>query len=156
MAHATDGGGSIRVPANHCGVFGLKPTRGLTPGTQGAGMSVGHVVCQSVRDSALMLELLAGYQSGAPYGAGLGRDSFLALSQQEPRPLRVALNLTEPDVPINEDVSRCIRETAVLLEELGHNVEEAAPGIDYELLNAVQIASDMAAMPAGARTSNLG
>jgi len=148
MAHATDGGGSIRVPANHCGVFGLKPTRGLTPGTQGAGMSVGHVVCQSVRDSALMLELLAGYQSGAPYGAGLGRDSFLALSQQEPRPLRVALNLTEPDVPINQDVSRCIRETAVLLEELGHNVEEAAPGIDYELLNAVQntlIASDMAA-----------
>ena len=111
-------------------------------------MSVGHVVCRSVRDSALMLELLAGYQSGAPYGAGLGKDSFLLQSQQDPRPLRVALNLTEPDVEIDTEVVRCIRETAALLETLGHTVEEAAPGIDYDLLNRVQntlIASDMTA-----------
>ncbi len=148
MAHATDGGGSIRVPANHCGVFGLKPTRGLTPGTQGAGMSVGHVVCHTVRDSALMLELLAGYQSGAPYGAGLGNEGFLERSKRDPRRLRVALNLTEPAVDLDDDVRACITDTAMLLEMLGHHVEEAAPGIDYNMLNAVQntlIASDMTA-----------
>ena len=147
IAHATDGGGSIRAPANHCGVFGFKPTRGLTPDPSGAGMSVGHVVTRSVRDSAAMLDAIAGYVPGAPYGAGLVADGHLAASQQKPRKLRIALNLTVPDVEIDPDCRAAVLATAKLLSELGHIVEEAAPQLDYDLLNATQntlIGVDMA------------
>src|SRR5262249_32742570 len=70
----TDGGGSIRIPAAHCGLFGLKPSRGrvsLAPdaGEGWGGMSVGHVVSRSVRDCALMLDCTAGYEPGGPYTA---------------------------------------------------------------------------------------
>ena len=138
MAHASDGGGSIRVPANHCGGFGLKPTRGLTPGALGAAMSVNHVITRSVRDSALMLEAISGYEPGAPFGLGLPTTGFFAATLRSPKPLRIALNLTEPNVPVDEDVRSSVIATAKLLELLGHQVEEATPGIDYENLNAIQ------------------
>ena len=138
MAHATDGGGSIRVPANHCGVFGFKPSRGLTAGSRGAGMSVGHIVSRSVRDSALMLELTAGYEPGAPYGIGLAASGFFAATLRAPKPMRIALNLTEPAVVIDPEVRRVVLETAAQLEAMGHRVEEATPGVDYGQLNAAQ------------------
>ena len=138
IAHGTDGGGSIRVPANHCGVFGFKPTRGLTPGASGAGMSVGHVLTRSVRDSAIMLEATAGYEMGAPYGANLPKTGFLAATMTPPRPLRIALNVSEPAVFLHPDVERSVYAAAKLLQSLGHEVEEAAPGIDYEWLNETQ------------------
>lgn len=148
VAHATDGGGSIRVPANHCGVFGFKPTRGVTPGASGNGMSVGHVVSRSVRDSAAMLDATAGYEPGAPYGLMCEPGGYLGATRRDPGKLRVALNLTVPDVTIDPDCKAAVLRTARLLEQLGHHVEEAAPALDYQRLNEVQnilIANGLAA-----------
>lgn len=138
MAHATDGGGSIRVPATFCGLLGLKPTRGLTPGGRGSGMSVGHVVTRSVRDSALMLEVLAGYEPGAPFGLGLPASGFFKAVTDDPAPLKIAINLSEPRVDIDPEVRAAVVAAGELLDSLGHSVEEAAPGINYDRLNEVQ------------------
>jgi len=146
IAHASDGGGSIRVPANHCGVFGFKPTRGVTPGVSGPGMSIGHVVARSVRDSAAMLDATAGYEAGAPYGLFGEPSAYLAATRREPGPLRVALNLAVPATDIDADCKAAVLKTAQLLERLGHTVEEAAPPLDYARLNEVQntlIATDV-------------
>jgi len=138
VAHGTDGGGSIRVPAAHCGVFGFKPSRGVTPGVMGAGMSIGHVLSRSVRDSAAMLDATGGYEAGAPYGNHGATGGYLAATQREPGHLRVALNLQNPQVDIHPDCVKAVRDTAKLLEALGHSVEEAAPPLDFEQLNAIQ------------------
>jgi Asp-tRNA(Asn)/Glu-tRNA(Gln) amidotransferase A subunit family amidase len=136
--HATDGGGSIRVPANHCGAFGFKPTRGMTPGANGAAMSIGHAISRSVRDSAALLDVSAGYEAGAPFGLLPDQGGFLVASQRDPGPLKVALNLDSPEVEIHPDCRRAVMDTAKLLERLGHRVEEAAPSLDYVRMNDVQ------------------
>ena len=90
MAHATDGGGSIRIPAAQCGLFGLKPSRGrvsMAPdaGEGWGGLSAGHVVSRTVRDSALMLDCTAGLEPGDPYTAPMSERSFLEATVRPPR-----------------------------------------------------------------------
>jgi Asp-tRNA(Asn)/Glu-tRNA(Gln) amidotransferase A subunit family amidase len=99
-AHATDGGGSIRIPAAQCGLFGLKPSRGrmsLSPdaGEGWGGLSIGHVVTRSVRDSALMLDCTAGPEPGDPYAAPTPEHSFVEAISQPPRKLKIAMMLKD-------------------------------------------------------------
>jgi Asp-tRNA(Asn)/Glu-tRNA(Gln) amidotransferase A subunit family amidase len=96
MAHATDGGGSIRIPASCCGLFGLKPTRARTPygpdlGEGWSGAAVGHAVTRSVRDSAALLDVTAGPDVGDPYWAPPPAGSFLEEVGLDPGRLRIAL-----------------------------------------------------------------
>ena len=94
MAHATDGGGSIRIPARLCGLFGLKPSRGrvsLAPiGETLAGAGAQHCVSISVRDSAALLDAMAGGEPGDPYRRAAAARYFLAATQRAPGRLRVA------------------------------------------------------------------
>jgi amidase len=134
MAHATDGGGSIRIPAALCGLFGLKPSRGrvsLAPiGETLAGAGAQHCVSISVRDSAALLDALAGSEPGDPYSAPAA-GSFLAATQRAPGRLRVAF-MRKPvgGTPLDPVLVAAVERTAKLLEGLGHQVEEAAPDYD--------------------------
>jgi Asp-tRNA(Asn)/Glu-tRNA(Gln) amidotransferase A subunit family amidase len=151
VAHATDGGGSIRIPASCCGLVGLKPTRARTPlgpdvGEGWGGMSAGHVVSRTVRDSALFLDLTHGPAEGDPYHAPYFGGSFLESSREPPPPLRVAIDLRPVSAgTVHEACIRGVDETAALLESLGHRVEERSPECDRTLLtqatNGLVIAS---------------
>jgi len=155
-AHATDGGGSIRIPAACCGLFGLKPSRGRVPmgpsRTEGwGGLSVHHAVTRSVRDSAAILDATQGIEPGSRYGAPTPDGPFLAQVGRDPGALRIAL-MTRPlsGVPVDPEVLATVNATARLLESLGHHVEEAAPQLDAAtigwasfVLMAASVAADV-------------
>jgi len=136
VAHATDGGGSIRIPASCCGLVGLKPTRARTPlgpdvGEGWGSMAAGHVVSRSVRDTALLLDLTHGPANGDPYHAPAFTGSFLEGLSRDPRPLRVAIDLVPVSGGrIHEECHAAVRRAAALLETLGHKIEMASPEFD--------------------------
>ena len=130
IAHANDGGGSIRIPASCCGLVGLKPSRGrvsLAPlGEFVGGIAVEGVVTHTVLDSAVALDILAGYEPGDPYWAPDPSAPFADAVDREPGKLRIAFSAEAPNgVPVDEDCVTATRETAELLESLGHTVFEA-------------------------------
>jgi amidase/6-aminohexanoate-cyclic-dimer hydrolase len=140
MAHAADGGGSIRIPASCNGVFGLKPTRGRVPqgptrGESWNGLSCPNVVSRTVRDTAAVLEATSAYDPGAPYGVP-GRTDFLKASRENPGQRRIALIKAGPDVKLDPDVVKILAKTAELCTGLGHIVEEIECPVDRSGLGA--------------------
>ncbi|HXT22302.1 MAG TPA: amidase [Thermoanaerobaculia bacterium] len=140
MAAGADGGGSIRIPAAACAVFGLKPTRGRTPlgperGEDWNGLVAQHGLTRTVRDSALLLDVSHGPEAGDPYAAPAAPASYLALLDERPRPLRIAVFAGSLfGKAIDPRCAAAVHDAAALLRELGHEVEEAAPQIDREAL----------------------
>jgi len=136
LAHASDGGGSIRIPASCCGVFGLKPTRGRNPigpdfGEAWRGLTCDHVLTCSVRDSAAMLDATAGPDVGALYYAVPPARPFLSEVGVDPGKLRISFT-SEPFLGsiVDKDCVKGLEATAKLCQDLGHEVVEAAPQID--------------------------
>jgi amidase len=140
LAHASDGGGSIRIPASCCGLFGIKPTRarisaGPLAGEGWGSLSVNHVISRSVRDSAAALDATAGPAPGDPYCAPHQDRPFLSEVGAPAGRLRIAFQRRPlSGVPVQRECIQAAEEAAQLLETLGHEVEEAQPPGNWDEL----------------------
>jgi amidase len=140
MAHANDGGGSIRIPASCCGIFGLKPTRARNPlgpdlGEMMGGLIVEHAVTRSVRDSAALLDTTSGPDVGDPYWAPPPARPFLKEVGADPGKLRIAFTASGiAGIEIHPDCSQALRDAVNLCAGLGHQVEEVVPPVDRNLI----------------------
>lgn len=133
IAHGTDAGGSIRIPAAACGVVGLKPTRGRNPTGPGVanplhGLAASHVLSRTVRDTAAALDAIIGSSPGDPFILPRPAQPFWPLSQPERR-LRIGFMTTseEDSVRVDPDCALAVQQTAAVCSALGHSVEESRP-----------------------------
>ncbi|MEM1150621.1 MAG: amidase [Pseudomonadota bacterium] len=164
VAHASDGGGSIRIPAACTGLFGMKPSRGRTPmgpaTTEGwNGQSCHGVVSRSVRDSAAALDAIHGPEVGSRYVAPPPSGTFLSALDADPQPLKIALWMQAPNgTRPSEEAMNGLNATGRLLEDLGHTVVEAGPKLDGEALgkSLMMTVSAAMAMVMDAREAEIG
>lgn len=138
MAHGGDGGGSIRIPASCCGLFGLKPTRARNPlgpdlGEDWHGLVVVHALTRSVRDSAALLDATSGPDLGDPYWAPAPERPFLQEVGTDPGSLRIAFTTQSPTgSTVHPDCVAAVKDAAALCADLGHEVVEASLTIDRQ------------------------
>jgi amidase len=135
VAHASDGGGSIRIPASMCGLVGLKPTRGrntLGPDRDESGLSVQHVVSRTVRDTAALLDVIQGPGPGDLAVAPPPLRPYVSEVGVDPGRLRIGFLASSPTGPLDAECEAAVRGAASLLEGLGHHVAEEAPEFDPE------------------------
>ena len=146
LAHANDGGGSIRIPASCCGLFGLKPTRARNPmgpfiGDVMNGLVVEHAVTRSVRDSAALLDATMGADPGAPYWPPPVARPFREEVGAPPGRLRIGFTTAAPTgAPIHAEVVTAVQDAAKLCASLGHHVDEIALPISGEMMTECFVA----------------
>ncbi|NOX50482.1 MAG: amidase [Gammaproteobacteria bacterium] len=137
MAHANDGGGSIRIPACHNGLVGMKPSRGRTPlgpdfGEYLNGLAIEHAVTRTVRDSAALLDCCEGPELGDPFQIPRPSKSYLTEVTTDPSKLKIAWTDTAwSNEKVDAEVKEATQDAATLLLSLGHTVENDSPQFDY-------------------------
>ncbi len=157
LAHASDGLGSIRIPAACCGLVGMKTTRDRNPNggedyDRAIGFSVDHVVSRTVRDSAAMLDATGYPEPASPYASPAKERPYLEEVSRSPGKLRIFWSPETPNgKPINEEVAAKLAETAATLKALGHEVVEQGLGIDYRTLYRSQALVSASNFSAGVR-----
>ncbi|QGH32908.1 amidase [Gracilibacillus salitolerans] len=136
FAHANDGGGSIRIPASVCGLFGFKPSRGRMPyPTYMNHFSINHALTRSVRDSAALLDILNGAGDHQLYPSFASQNNFLERVHETPRKLKIAVQYQENEtIHFDPETRNNMENTVQLIKDLGHEVVEEMPPIDFKQL----------------------